>query len=145
MFYTYRKCLKTDVWRKLGLVMIELFFAQTISDKTFGTKSKNLVKLDKTRKFSSLLLRVSWLLLSKTNICNGDRAIGFVSNQIWDFSKIFEFSYFWRMGPVIKHCKVPKYYDQDCLKLLLLLSTLQVMIQVPRKSAHIGFKILSEN
>ena len=49
------------------------------------------------------------------------------------------------MGPVIKHCKVPKYYDQDCLKRLLLLSTLQVIIQVPRKSAHIGFKILSEN
>ena len=22
--------------------------------------------------------------------------------------------YLWQLGPVLKHCKVPKYYDQDC-------------------------------
>ena len=44
------------------------------------------------------------------------------------------------MGPVLKHCKVPKYYDQDCLKIVLLLSANPMMIQVSGKSALLAHK-----
>ena len=44
------------------------------------------------------------------------------------------------MGPVLKHCKVPKYYDQDYLKIVLLLSANPMMIQVSGKSAHLAHK-----
>ena len=43
----------------------------------------------------------------------------------------------WRNGPVLKHCKIPKFFDEDCLKIL---SVLPMMIQVFRKSAHFGLK-----
>ena len=32
---------------------------------------------------------------------------------------------------LLKYCKVPKYHDQDFLKIFLLLSTLPKMVQVP--------------
>ena len=71
----------------------------------------------------------------------GDWALGYVSTQIWDFSNISLFSkmlslkwfgnsrensyqvcysryhvsfYLWLIGSLLKHCKVPKYYNQDC-------------------------------
>ena len=34
------------------------------------------------------------------------------------------------MGPVLKHYKVPEYYDQDYLEIFLMLSTLPLRIQV---------------
>ena len=37
------------------------------------------------------------------------------------------------MGLLLKHCKVPKYYDQHCLKTVFLLSTLQIMIEISEK------------
>ena len=42
-----------------------------------------------------------------------------------------KFRYLWRIR---KHCKVPKYCDQDCLKL----SALPMMIQIAGKSAHLA-------
>ena len=32
-------------------------------------------------------------------------------------------------GQLLKHCKIPKYFDQDCLKVLFFPSTLPMMIQ----------------
>ena len=45
-------------------------------------------KLDRTRKVWSLLLRVFWLLLPKLNLRKGNWALGYVSTQIWDFPNI---------------------------------------------------------
>ena len=42
--------------------------------------------------------------------------------------------------PVLKHRKVPKYYNQDGLKSLLLLSRLPMMIQVSEESNHLPQK-----
>ena len=113
----------------------------TILDKIFGTKWRNPVKLDRARKVWYLLLRVFWLLLLKFNFWNEDWALGYVSTKIWDFPNISLFPkilslksfgnseathmqvcrtgyhvsfYLWLIGSVLKHCKVPKYFDQDC-------------------------------
>ena len=51
------------------------------------------------------------------------------------FPKLF---YLWRTGPVLKHCKLPKYYDQDCLKIFILLSTLPKTIAISGKGAHLA-------
>ena len=34
----------------------------------------------------------------------------------------------WRIGPMVKHFKVLKYYNQDCLKIFFLLSTRPMVI-----------------
>ena len=39
----------------------------------------------------------------------------------------------WRVRPVLKHFKVPKYYAQNCLKIFLLFSAFPVMIEVLEK------------
>ena len=51
------------------------------------------------------------------------------------------------MGPALKHCKVPRYYDQNCLKVSVLISRLHMMIPLLTKSVHFSLKmlILSEN
>ena len=49
--------------------------------------------------------------------------------------------YLWQLRPVLQHCKIPKYYHQDCLKAFLLLSTLAVMSELSGKSAHFAQKI----
>ena len=38
------------------------------------------------------------------------------------------------MGAVLKHYKVPEYYDQDYLEIFLMLSTLPLRIQVSGKA-----------
>ena len=50
--------------------------------------------------------------------------------------------YLWLIGSVLKHCKVPKYYDQDCLKLFFLISTLPAKIGISEKKAHLLQKTL---
>ena len=50
--------------------------------------------------------------------------------------------YLWLIGSVLKHCKVPKYYGQDYLKIFFLLSTLPAMIQISEKML-IWFKKVS--
>ena len=90
-----------------------------------------------TRKVCNLLLRVFWLLLPKFKLWKGDWALGYVSTQIWAFSNISLFpkilnlkikvnripSWLYQISrfvlvvvnPIcLEHCKVPKYYDQDC-------------------------------
>ena len=60
--------------------------------------------------------------------------------QVWHTKYQVSF-YLWQIGPVLKHCKVPKHV-RDCLKVFLLLSTLSMMIQVSGKSAHLAQKKL---
>ena len=48
--------------------------------------------------------------------------------------------YLWCFGPVLKYCKVSKFYDQDCLKIVFLLSTHPMRIQIFGKSAHLAQK-----
>ena len=52
------------------------------------------------------------------------------------------FFYLWGIGPVLKQYKVPKYFDQDCLKIFVLLFTLSMMIQISGKSHHFNQKCL---
>ena len=50
------------------------------------------------------------------------------------------------LGPVLKRHKVPKYYDQHCLKIFLLLPVFPIMIQDFGKRVLIWLKIvLSKN
>ena len=41
--------------------------------------------------------------------------------------------YWWLIGYVLNYCKIAKYYDQDCLKSLFLLSTDPMMIEISGK------------
>ena len=50
--------------------------------------------------------------------------------------------YLWWRGLVPKFPKVPKYYDQDCLKMFVLLSTRIVTIKISRKGVHLVQKSL---
>ena len=86
---------------------------------------------------------IFWQLLPKFNFWDTDCALGSISTQIWDVSNIYELPgilslnlfdssrgnfytmfiiryqvsfYFWRIGPILKHWKVPKYNDQNWLK-----------------------------
>ena len=47
------------------------------------------------------------------------------------------------MESVPKQCKVPRYYDQDCLEILFWHSTLPMMIQISEENAHLVQKIIS--
>ena len=49
----------------------------------------------------------------------------------------------WLIRSVLKHYKVPKYYDQDCLKIFFSPSTLPMMIQISTKKMLIWFKKVS--
>ena len=51
--------------------------------------------------------------------------------------------YLWLIRYVSKYCKVPKYYDQDCLKIFSLLSTLPAMIWISGKKMLIWLKKVS--
>ena len=119
--------------------MTKSLFAQTILDKILGTKLRDPVKMHRTWKVWYLPY-VFWLLLPKFSLRKGDWALGYVSTQIWDFPCISLFPnilslkwfgnlwliyqvcytryhvlfYLWWIEHVLKHGKVPKYYDQDC-------------------------------
>ena len=45
--------------------------------------------------------------------------------------------YLWLARPAPKHCKVPKHYDQDYLKIFFFLSTVPMRIQIYEKNAHL--------
>ena len=47
------------------------------------------------------------------------------------------------MGSVLKCCKVPKCYDQDCLKIFCLLYALPVKVQFSGKNAYLVQKVSS--
>ena len=48
--------------------------------------------------------------------------------------------YLYQMGPLLKHSKVPKYYDQDYLKIFFLLCIIPVMIPIFGNSAYLAQK-----
>ena len=50
MFWSFKKCQKIGVGRRLGRARIKNLLAQTIPEKIFGTKWSNQVKLDRKRK-----------------------------------------------------------------------------------------------
>ena len=49
----------------------------------------------------------------------------------------------WLIRSVLKYCKVLKFYDQDCLKIFFLLSTLPMMIQISGENIHLPQKVSS--
>ena len=57
-------------------------------------------------------------------------------NQVCYARYHFSF-YLWLIIYVLKHFIVPKYYDQDCLKIFFLLSTLPIMIQISGKNSDL--------
>ena len=58
MFWSYKKCQKAGVGRKLGRVRIKNLLSQTITEKIFGTKWSNPVKPERKGKVWYLFLRV---------------------------------------------------------------------------------------
>ena len=58
MLWSYKKCQKIGVERRLGRVMAKNLLAQTITDKIHGTKWSNPGKLDRKTKVWYLFLRV---------------------------------------------------------------------------------------
>ena len=54
------------------------------------------------------------------------------------FYHILTFVLLWRVELVLKHCNVPKCYDEDYLKTFLLFSALPMMIPISGKSAHLA-------
>ena len=95
-----------DTLSTMLLSMSGVFYSSTILGKIFGAKWGNPVKLDRARKVWYLLLRVFWLLLPKFNFWRRDWALGYTRYHVS--------VYLWLIGSILKHCKVPKYYDQDC-------------------------------
>ena len=57
MLWSYQKCLKNWVRRRLGWVSIKNLLVQTIPNKIIGTKWSNPVKLDTKRKVWYLFFR----------------------------------------------------------------------------------------
>ena len=49
--------------------------------------------------------------------------------------------YLWLIRSVLKHCKDPKYYDQDCLKIFFLPSALPAMSRISGKNIHLVQKM----
>ena len=72
MLWSYQKCQKIGVGRRLGRERIKSLYSQTIPDKIFGTKWSNPVKLDRKRKVWYLFLCVFQLLFAKSKFLKGD-------------------------------------------------------------------------
>ena len=73
----------------------------TILERIFGTRWNNPVKLDRERKGWQLKEKVIRQLVRQLvyQFCQTRYQVSF---------------YLWWTGSVLKYCKVPKYYDQDC-------------------------------
>ena len=56
------------------------------------------------------------------------------------FTKCQVSFYLWQIGLALKHCKVLKYYDHDCLKIYIFPTTLPMMIQFFGGSAYLAQK-----
>ena len=103
--------------------------------------------MDKAGKVCCLLLWVFWLLLPKFNFWKGDWALDYIGHMSvlkYEFLLFFPnfpdpksyvvkqvfytryqvSIYLWQIRPALKHCKVPKYDDQDCRFLPVLASHL---------------------
>ena len=48
-----------------------------------------------------------------------------------------KFRFTWQLQPELKHCKVPKHFDHDCLKIFLFFSIPPMMIGIPGNCAHL--------
>ena len=86
MLWSFRKCRKMQVWRRLGKVAVNNLFSPTTLDKIFGIMQRSPVKMDKTSKICYLILRVFWQVLSKFDFWKENRVLGCVSTQNFNFS-----------------------------------------------------------
>ena len=90
-----------------------------------------------------------------SNFWSGGWELGYFSTQIWNFPNISLFPTIvslksfgnswgnsWLIWSVLKHCKIPKYNDGDCLKIFFLLSTVPMIIQISgKKNANLVKKV----
>ena len=98
----------------------------TILCRAFGTNQRKPVKLGRTRKVWYLLLRVFFDCYFQS----------LISYQVC-YTRYHVSFYLWLIGSVLKHCKVPKYYEQDCLKIFFLISAVPAMIRISGANAHL--------
>ena len=66
----------------------------------------------------------------------------FVMQLVYQFcyNKYKVLLYLWLIKPALKHCKVLKCFSKDCLKILILFSTLSMIIQVSEESTFLAKK-----
>ena len=143
--------------------MTQHLLAQAILDRLLQTRQRNLVKLDKKRKVSHLVVCV---FISYCQILNSGRMTDnsvIYPPQIEIFLNIFQFFkvltynllvnllgywyikffycrynvsfYLWWIGSLLKRCKVPKYDNHNCLKLFFYLSAPIMLIEISEKYA----------
>ena len=70
------------------------------------------------------------VLFPKVLSCSATHVVTHTPSLLYKLSHFVLLVYNWT---VLKHCKVPKCYDQDCLEIFFLLSTLPMMIQISGK------------
>lgn len=104
LLLSYRKYLKIQNWRILGLVTAKNVFAQKIAAKIFGKNYRNTVNLDKKSKIQYLILRMFWQLLPTFNIWKKELELGCVSTLIWHFFNISCFPTIQRLKSLGNSC-----------------------------------------
>lgn len=92
-----------DFWKRLGWVMSKTFFQQTTIDKIFGDHDLNQFEISLT--FHNSLKSYA---LSPLTICEK------FCIQTLLYSIIQFIFYLWWIKSVLKHSKLPKYYNQGC-------------------------------
>ena len=114
----FENLVNTTRFLKVYLAIFNIMFGG------FERERRNPVKLERARKVWYLLLLGFWLLLPRFNFWKGDWWL--FPNFLRSYRKSFGNSwrnshtryqislYLWQTGPVLKHCEVLKYYDQDC-------------------------------
>ena len=110
----------------------------TILDKIFGTKSgikQNWTWLKKLIPAFETFSRMSPPKIEIFLIF-----LNFLRSQALSCLVNWALLYLWWIEAVLKSCKVPKYYEQDYLQILLLLSALSIMIQNSEKKTCFGWK-----
>lgn len=89
--WSFEKHQKAEVYSRLDRCMTKYLLINTTFGKKFGTKSKNLVKLDSANRIRFLLLCISWLLFPKFNFWKQYLELGSIFNQTWDFANALYF------------------------------------------------------
>ena len=105
--------------------------------KNANISSKFLVSYDVASRFTNIPLQEN-INIAINLIFNHIPTLNITKKNFKNFSFLLHHRIIFlrQLGPIIKHCKVPKYYDQYCLKNFLLFSILPAMIELSGKSAH---------
>ena len=108
------------------------------SDNPGQNISNKIEKSSKTgQDKKSLISTFAYFLTANAQVPFAQGALGTSLHQVC-LSSYQVLFYFCLIKFVLKHCKVPKYYQKDCLKVFFLLSTLPVMIRISRKNSSFG-------